>query len=616
MNLSPGAVFDGLEILGLCGGGAYGDVWLCRDKAQRKLALKVVWKKRIGGDWARELKGVTDYCAITATSPHLLRILHVGEDEECFYYTMEAADSADPDRYVPDTLANRLQNGGLPPERLHPVLREIFECIKTIHEAGCAHRDIKPDNIIFVGGRPKLGDIGLVSSLSNSMTKPAGTEGFLPPELRSSPDLLYSNDPALRRSWDLYAFGMVVYCAVTGMEPRKYPSLPEKVKLSPELKLFWQLARKLCDNNPKRRIRDVNALDREFEDIRRRLENGETRADKIKDALNHLHRQLREKSAALGKTLLKFWWIPMAIALIGPVTWKFWPEPNHRKYVIKSLRLEMRIPKSWQPYPDDYIRDQKKKKDAVNLRGMIACGLADAWIRVSHVDLPAAKTRRLLTVTGEKELRRELRTLGLDKTLQSRKVIFHEIRSVKLAGKPGIAVRFTPSDDTTGFRFIIARLSDKLDDFTEGLKKRTGSVAYEIGDYVLGFDKGIATGCVIIPQTDKLDTVLQGLRIFIGSTAYMIGDAAKGGEKIPVCPAKPDASYAEKKPDASPDVVPQAKRPDTAASTREENNRIQEYMLVDDDGVTIIALMAKEEDFPELLKQFDAALETLVFTAP
>ena len=267
MNLAAGTVFNGLKLLELCGGGAYGDVWYCEDISGRKLALKVVSKKRLGNFWERELKGVANYMRITGGDANLLKILHISEDDETFYYTMEAADSADPDRYVPDTLAHRLQSGPLPPGQLYPVLRGIFDGIKTIHDAGFAHRDIKPDNIIFVEGVPKLGDIGLVSSLSNSMTGLAGTLEFLPPEVRSS-DAPDSGDRSSRQRNDLYAFGKVVYCAATGLEPGNFPTVPTREKLSPGLKLLLQLSFKLCEKNPERRICDVETLDRELELIK------------------------------------------------------------------------------------------------------------------------------------------------------------------------------------------------------------------------------------------------------------------------------------------------------------------------------------------------------------
>ena len=255
MNISPGDTIHGLKIIALCGSGGYGEVYYCEDISRRKLALKVVWKQRLGHAWERELKGVTNYCRITETSPHLLKIFHIAEDNDSFYYTMEAADSAEAGRYVPDTLAHRLQSGPLPAWQLYPVLRKVFDGLETLHSAGFAHRDIKPDNILFVNGEPKLGDIGLLSSLSNSMTGLAGTFDFLPPEAR--PD---SGDRTSRQRGDLYAFGKVIYCAATGLSPTEFPTVPTQERLTRELKLFLNLAFRLCARDPRRRICDVTKL--------------------------------------------------------------------------------------------------------------------------------------------------------------------------------------------------------------------------------------------------------------------------------------------------------------------------------------------------------------------
>ena len=122
---------------------------------------------------------------------------------------MEPADSVNNAEYVPDTLAHRLQSGPLPQSDLLRILSGIFEGIKLIHEAGFTHRDIKPDNILFVNGVPKLADIGLLSSLANTVTLLAGTLEFIPPEERSG-DSLESSDKLSRQRNDLYAFGKVI----------------------------------------------------------------------------------------------------------------------------------------------------------------------------------------------------------------------------------------------------------------------------------------------------------------------------------------------------------------------------------------------------------------------
>ena len=87
-------MFHGLKLLSRCGSGAYGDVYYCEDISGRKMAVKIVSKSKLGDAWERELRGVVNYRRITENASGLLQIYHVEEDEETFFYTMEAADSA------------------------------------------------------------------------------------------------------------------------------------------------------------------------------------------------------------------------------------------------------------------------------------------------------------------------------------------------------------------------------------------------------------------------------------------------------------------------------------------------------------------------------------------
>ena len=118
---------------------------------------------------------------------------------------MEVTDSATESEYSPDTLAARLKNGPLPQNSAFEILSAIFSGIKKIHDAGFAPRDIKPDNILFIGGVPKLGDIGLLSSLTTTVTQIAGTMDFLPPELRTE-DGFTSSDQLSRQRNDLLCY--------------------------------------------------------------------------------------------------------------------------------------------------------------------------------------------------------------------------------------------------------------------------------------------------------------------------------------------------------------------------------------------------------------------------
>ena len=106
--------FHGLKLLTHCGGGAFGDVYFCQDISGQKMAVKIISKKKLGDYWSRELKGVINYRKVTEGAPELLQIFHVEEDQEHFFYTMEAADSVSEQEYRPDTLASRLNQGPLP----------------------------------------------------------------------------------------------------------------------------------------------------------------------------------------------------------------------------------------------------------------------------------------------------------------------------------------------------------------------------------------------------------------------------------------------------------------------------------------------------------------------
>ena len=75
--------FHGLKLLASCGSGAYGEVWYCEDISGKRMAVKIVSKKKIGEHWKREFRGIVNYRKITDENNSLLKIFHVSEDDEC-----------------------------------------------------------------------------------------------------------------------------------------------------------------------------------------------------------------------------------------------------------------------------------------------------------------------------------------------------------------------------------------------------------------------------------------------------------------------------------------------------------------------------------------------------
>ena len=369
MSYEIGTVYHGLRLTACCGGGAYGEVYVCEDISGRKLAVKIISKIKLGDDWERELRGVSNYRKITEDAPELLQIYHVEEDAETFFYTMEAADSVSPEKYQADTLAERLKNGPLPRQELYPILTSIFNGIRIIHDAGFAHRDIKPDNIIFVKGQPKLSDIGLLSSLSATYTQLAGTLEFLPPEERSSDSP--GTDRKSRQKNDLYALGKVIYCSATGCSPQDFPTVPAELPLTPELKFFLRLAFRLCNKDPLLRLDSLEKTTAELTEIDRKLKYGETFRDKC-------HYAVREVLTYLSAELLAFarWsrrrWIFMVIAIIlaGSLIW--YQEYSRKPFDIAKvkiqklnspeLRLSMDLPMQWTVLKRETIRQEIAKR--------------------------------------------------------------------------------------------------------------------------------------------------------------------------------------------------------------------------------------------------------------
>jgi TolB-like protein/Tfp pilus assembly protein PilF len=211
------------------GRGSYGGVYLARSVAGPFRAVKVVWRRSFSSErpYEREFSGIKQFEPISRSHPGVVEILHIGRDTEagCFYYVMELADpvpEADgstpaafsPASYEPRTLAAELKRRGrLPVNEVLTLGVQLAEALDHIHRHRLIHRDVKPSNVIFVGGRAKLADIGLLTATDQARSF-VGTEGFIPPE-----------GPGTPRA-DIFALGRLLYEAATGKDRSEFPELP------------------------------------------------------------------------------------------------------------------------------------------------------------------------------------------------------------------------------------------------------------------------------------------------------------------------------------------------------------------------------------------------------
>jgi WD40 repeat protein len=236
------------------GAGSYGEVWLARSTTGAFRAVKVVWRSHFSSErpYEREFRGIVRFEPISRSHPAVVNVLHVGRDDAagCFFYVMELADNAaekarkcesakvgtdaggtlspahsltcSPANYSPRTLASDLKSRArLPVTDAVSLGVQLAGALGHLHRHALVHRDVKPSNLIFVNGQPKLADIGLVTGIHEEHSF-VGTEGFIPPE-----------GPGSERA-DLFALGRLLYEAATGKNRCDFPGLPDDLDRWPK----------------------------------------------------------------------------------------------------------------------------------------------------------------------------------------------------------------------------------------------------------------------------------------------------------------------------------------------------------------------------------------------
>ena len=158
--------------------------------------------------------------------------------------------------YRAATLAEIIhRHGALETAEVIRIGHAILDGLASLEQNGLIHRDIKPSNIIFVNNVPKLSDLGLLTDTTRSVSI-AGTFGFLPPET-------LEGHSSGENSGDLYSFGKVLYCALTGQAPQKYPWIPQAIPLS-VCRQFRPILAKACNHDPEKRFRNTREFQAEL----------------------------------------------------------------------------------------------------------------------------------------------------------------------------------------------------------------------------------------------------------------------------------------------------------------------------------------------------------------
>ncbi len=233
---SPGEVINNTyKIEKLIGRGGMGEVYRAKDiELGTDVALKVV-SKAFSRDNSHALDMLRNEAKKSASLRHKNIVSVLGlkyeESKGAWYVIMEYIDGG--------SLHSILdRQNPISEEQAVVIVQEIANALNVAAELKIAHRDIKPDNIMFTSrGEVKLADLGIArhyGSYSWNATKSlssgfnAGTPEYLAPE-----QLIDSEYYDIRS--DLYSLGVTFYEMITGNVPFEgsMPGLKEQILNNP-----------------------------------------------------------------------------------------------------------------------------------------------------------------------------------------------------------------------------------------------------------------------------------------------------------------------------------------------------------------------------------------------
>ena len=150
----------------------------------------------------------------TLDNPHIVKVHDLFEENGTAYYVMDYVDG--------ENLAERLKRTGkpMPEQEVRAILPQILDALKSVHDEGMWHLDLKPANIMLdKAGNVKLIDFGASKQLNvqkggaTTSTAISYTNGYAPREQ------MEQNYDKFGPWTDIYALGATLYALLTNKRP-------------------------------------------------------------------------------------------------------------------------------------------------------------------------------------------------------------------------------------------------------------------------------------------------------------------------------------------------------------------------------------------------------------
>ncbi|ADB15174.1 serine/threonine protein kinase [Pirellula staleyi DSM 6068] len=198
----------GYRVVQRIGAGGYGEVWTAEAPGQLIKAIKFVYGLLDEDRAARELKALNRIKGVR--HPFLLSLERIEVVDSQLLIVTELADCSLKDRYEQCRKAGQT---GIAREELLQHLHDAADALDYMSEQhSLQHLDVKPENMLIVGGRIKVADFGLVKDIQDCTASMMGglTPVYAPPEV-------FEGRPSKRS--DQYSLAIVYQEMLTGMLP-------------------------------------------------------------------------------------------------------------------------------------------------------------------------------------------------------------------------------------------------------------------------------------------------------------------------------------------------------------------------------------------------------------
>ncbi len=214
-GLAPGDVVGTYTIVRELGRGGMGRVYLASDtRLGRPVAIKALARELTGGHGHRERFRREARAAAALSHPGICAVYALEEIDDELFIVSEYLEG--------ETLRAGIARGDRPaPAEMIRTARELASALACAHDAGFAHGDLKPENVMrTVDGRVRILDFGLarVAEVADGERETAsGPAPLVGTPAYMSPEQLNGSRVDLRA--DLFAFGVLMCEYVSGVHP-------------------------------------------------------------------------------------------------------------------------------------------------------------------------------------------------------------------------------------------------------------------------------------------------------------------------------------------------------------------------------------------------------------